>query len=92
MKLKKILKGVSRSFYLSLILLPKAIRWPMGLAFLACKAADTIADTKLIPKPERLKLLDAYREMFATQANGFAEDIAQVPYGARHPVVPSFRT
>lgn len=86
MKLKKILKGVSRSFYLSLTLLPKPIRWPMGLAFLCCKAADTIADTKLIPKPDRLKLLDAYREMFATQANGFAQEI-KLPYGTRYPVV-----
>lgn len=76
MKLKKILKGVSRSFYLSLVLLPKRIRWPMSLAFLACKAADTIADTKLIPKSERLKLLDAYRELFSIQADGFAKDIA----------------
>ncbi len=85
--LQKILKGVSRSFYLSLILLPRKIRRPMSLAFLSCKAADTIADTELIPKPERLKLLDAYRELFSTQANGFAAEIANLPYGARHPVV-----
>lgn len=77
MNLQTILKGVSRSFYLSLALLPKRVRGPISLAFLACKAADTIADTRLIPKSERLKLLDAYREMFATQANGFAQDIAK---------------
>lgn len=68
--LKKILQGVSRSFYLSLILLPRKIRKPISLAFLACKAADTIADTELIPKPERLKILDAYRELFATPGDG----------------------
>jgi len=77
MSLQKILKGVSRSFYLSLIFLPRRVRRPISLAFLACKAADTIADTCLIPKLERLKLLDAYREMFSTQANGFAENIAK---------------
>lgn len=68
--LKKILKGVSRSFYLSLILLPRRVRLQMGLAFLACKAADTIADTELIAETERLKLLDAYRELFAGPAAG----------------------
>lgn len=70
--LKKILKGVSRSFYLSLIFLPKKVRLQMGLAFLACKAADTIADTDLIAAPQRLKLLDAYREMFSSPAAGHA--------------------
>lgn len=74
--LKKILKGVSRSFYLSLVFLPRRVRRSMGLAFLACKAADTIADTDLIAKGERLKLLDAYRELFAGPADGFAQSIA----------------
>lgn len=76
MDLNKILKGVSRSFYLSLVLLPRRIGKPMSLAFLACKAADTIADTDLLPKEKRLQLLDAYREMFATPANGFANDFS----------------
>ena len=48
----------------------------MGLAFLACKAADTIADTELIPIGERLKLLDAYRELFADVIGGNAQSIA----------------
>lgn len=73
--LNNILKGVSRSFYLSLVLLPKKARGPMGLAFLACKTADTIADTTLIPKQERLKLLDAYREMFATNGTNVSKEI-----------------
>ncbi len=49
----------------------------MGLAFLACKTADTIADTELIPADERLKLLDAYRELFADTTGGNARSIAQ---------------
>ena len=77
MNFKKILKGVSRSFYLSLVLLPKPIRQQMALAFLACKAADTIADTELIPAGERLKLLDAYRELFADVEGGDARSISQ---------------
>lgn len=75
--LKKILKGVSRSFYLSLILLPKKARWPMGLAFLSCKAADTIADTNIIDATERLRLLDAYQELFAKPVRGKADSIVE---------------
>ncbi|MBI1908779.1 MAG: squalene/phytoene synthase family protein [Deltaproteobacteria bacterium] len=62
--LKKILKGVSRSIYLSLIFLPKKIRHTMGLGYLFCRAADTIADTDLIPAEERLKILSLYRKQF----------------------------
>ncbi|MDO8526066.1 MAG: phytoene/squalene synthase family protein [Deltaproteobacteria bacterium] len=74
---KKILKGVSRSFYLSLVFLPRRMRTPVSLAFLACKAADTIADTELISKEERLKWLDAYRELFTNPASRNATDISE---------------
>ena len=66
MTLEEILKGVSRSFYLSLRFLPRSIRPTMSLAFLACKAPDTIADTKLVPLNERLDWLNRYRELFET--------------------------
>ena len=44
--LKDVLKGVSRSFYLTLRVLPKNLRDPMGLAYLLARAADTISDRK----------------------------------------------
>lgn len=59
-----ILKQVSRSFYLSLIVLPKAIRRQISLAYLFCRAADTIADTTLLPASERLQALDLFRRSF----------------------------
>jgi farnesyl-diphosphate farnesyltransferase len=52
-----LLKGVSRSFYLTLRILPAGMRDPVGLAYLLARAADTIADTALIPPPQRLDLL-----------------------------------
>lgn len=52
--LKKILKGVSRSFYLSLILLPKRVRLQMGLAFLYAKYADTQTDVVELSEAEHL--------------------------------------
>ncbi|WP_322057820.1 phytoene/squalene synthase family protein [Paraburkholderia sp. J63] len=57
-----LLKGVSRSFYLTMRVLPAGMRDPVGEAYLLARAADTIADTSLIPPPQRLALLLALRE------------------------------
>ena len=43
--LGEVLKRVSRSFYLTLAILPQAVRFQIGLAYLFARAADTIADT-----------------------------------------------
>ncbi|MFQ5657820.1 MAG: phytoene/squalene synthase family protein [Candidatus Methylomirabilales bacterium] len=59
--LGEILKGVSRTFYLSLRVLPKDLRRPVGLAYLFARAADTIADTRLISREKRLEHLDLFR-------------------------------
>src|SRR3954469_1634929 len=42
------LRSVSRSFYLSLRVLPEPLRDPLSLAYLLARATDTIADT---PEP-----------------------------------------
>jgi len=55
--LGSLLKNVSRSFYLTLRVLPLGLREPIGLAYLLARAADTIADTSLIPPARRLELL-----------------------------------
>jgi len=56
--LPRVLKQVSRSFALSLGVLPQALRRPLGLAYLLARAADTIADTRIVPRVERLGHLD----------------------------------
>lgn len=56
-----ILKRVSRTFYLSLTVLPKNLRRPIGLAYLFARAADTIADTRLISREQRLEYLELFR-------------------------------
>ncbi len=60
-----LLPQVSRSFYLSVRVLPKALRRPIGLAYLFCRAADTIADTRLVPRAGRFERLLEYRAAFA---------------------------
>src|SRR5712671_1027856 len=62
--LTSLLRDVSRSFYLTLRVLPSAIRPQIGLAYLLARASDTIADTQFVPVSMRLKALDALRERF----------------------------
>ena len=43
-----VLKSVSRSFYLSIRILPRGMREPVAVAYLLARAADTIADTRAL--------------------------------------------
>jgi len=55
-----ILRRVSRSFYLSIFILPKKLRDPVALGYLLARASDTIADTAELPielRVEKLRLL-----------------------------------
>ena len=52
-----LLRRVSRSFSLSLAILPRALREPLGLAYLLARASDTVADTRLLARAERLRHL-----------------------------------
>lgn len=53
----KLLRSVSRSFYISIRVLPKKLRHPIGLAYLLARASDTIADTTTVPPQTRLRRL-----------------------------------
>jgi phytoene/squalene synthetase len=59
--LGNLLRQVSRSFYLSLTVLPGPLREPIGLAYLLARAADTIADTELVARKDRLGHLETVR-------------------------------
>ena len=59
--LRDVLKGVSRSFYLTIRALPPGMRQPVAVAYLLARAADTIADTRALPPQERLERLLAFR-------------------------------
>ena len=62
--LTTLLKGVSRSFYLTLRILPPPVRDQVALAYLFARAADTVADTDLIDQPRRLELLRLLKSQF----------------------------
>jgi farnesyl-diphosphate farnesyltransferase len=59
---KELLRATSRSFYLTLRVLPAAIRSQIGLAYLLARTADTIADTEIVPLNQRLEALQKFRE------------------------------
>ncbi len=61
-ELSQLLKKVSRSFYLTLRVLPSSIRPQIGLAYLLARLTDTVADTGLVSVPRRLEVLEALRE------------------------------
>jgi farnesyl-diphosphate farnesyltransferase len=60
-KSDSLLRDVSRSFYLTLRVLPARIRPQIGLAYLLARTTDTIADTELLPLEQRLGALEELR-------------------------------
>jgi farnesyl-diphosphate farnesyltransferase len=67
--LNDLLKATSRSFYLTLRVLPARVRPQIGLAYLLARTTDTIADTELVPLPQRLDALHELRERILGQSS-----------------------
>ncbi|MGA3162767.1 MAG: phytoene/squalene synthase family protein [Verrucomicrobiota bacterium] len=83
--LTDLLKQTSRSFYLTLRVLPGAIRPQIGLAYLLARTTDTIADTGIVPLAQRLDALQKLRERILGQ------NAAPLNFGelARHQALPA---
>ncbi len=58
-----LLRDVSRSFYLTLRILPPEIRPQISLAYLLARATDTIADTKAVPRAKRIAALQQLQNL-----------------------------
>jgi farnesyl-diphosphate farnesyltransferase len=67
--LNDLLQATSRSFYLTLRVLPAAVRQQIGLAYLLARTTDTIADTELVPLAQRLDALQKLRERILGQSS-----------------------
>lgn len=57
-----LLRAVSRSFYLTIRLLPARVREPIALGYLLARASDSIADTSSADVSMRLDLLEALKQ------------------------------
>ena len=60
--LTTVLRDVSRTFYITMRVLPRSIRHQIGLAYLLARTTDTIADTEIVPVERRLGALRALRD------------------------------
>jgi farnesyl-diphosphate farnesyltransferase len=58
-----LLRDVSRSFYLTLRMLPAPLRAPVSVAYLLARATDTIADTDAVPRAKRIGLLRQFQNL-----------------------------
>ena len=58
--LLELLKGVSRSFYLSVAFLPGSVRQQIAVAYLLARASDTIADVDSVAPSTRIDLLNQF--------------------------------
>ena len=59
-----VLRRVSRSFYLTIKVLPRDLRRPIGLAYLFARAADIISDSPMLKPADRLENLEIFRNAF----------------------------
>jgi farnesyl-diphosphate farnesyltransferase len=64
-----ILRSVSRSFYLTIRLLPRRLRKPVGLAYLLARATDSVADTAEVPALVRAETLSELLSIIEGQAS-----------------------
>ena len=60
--INSLLKGTSRSFYLTLKALPSKVRSQIGLGYLLARISDTIADSIKGSTSQRLEALEQYND------------------------------
>ncbi len=65
----QLLRGVSRSFDLTIRLLPPALQGPIAVGYLLARATDTVADTTAMPADQRLALLQGLARAFESDAS-----------------------
>ena len=83
-----ILRSVSRSFYLSIRILPSRLREPVALAYLLARATDTVADTARIPGTVRAETLQTLSNMIQGKAPQLGINLlaaASSPVRVAHP-------
>ena len=76
--MQELLKQVSRSFYLTLRVLPHSINTQLSIAYLLARASDTVADTLLVEVGRRLEALLQIRKAVQEVCEG------------RKPMLPDF--
>src|ERR1051326_7222356 len=68
--LDDLLRATSRSFYLTLRVLPRPVRPQISLAYLLARTSDTIADTQVLSLEQRLDALRRFRSRVLGEQSG----------------------
>jgi farnesyl-diphosphate farnesyltransferase len=76
-----LLSRVSRSFDLSIRLLPSKLQAPVAIGYLLARATDTVADTSALPLGERQALLDLMNEAIHTPKDGSEQHLHRQIHG-----------
>lgn len=77
--LERLIRAHARTMSLTLQILPRVLREPLGLAYLLARASDTIADQGDLPAARRLGWLEAIA------AGGSGDDLGQTGGSGFHP-------
>jgi farnesyl-diphosphate farnesyltransferase len=81
----RLLKSVSRSFYLSIRLMPAKLRPAIGVAYMLARTSDTIADTESAPASVRLRRLAEFERIIKGGATPQAITNIQRDIRPEHP-------
>jgi farnesyl-diphosphate farnesyltransferase len=87
----ELLKPVSRSFYISIRLLPRALREPVALAYLLARTSDTIADSSAVDVEKRIELLDRFARAITGKDQAIGEALKELLVSQRDPSVRAGR-
>jgi farnesyl-diphosphate farnesyltransferase len=69
---ERLLRGVSRTFALTIPELPPPLRLTVGNAYLLCRIVDTIEDEPTLPAPCKRQLSESFAEVVAGRADAAA--------------------
>jgi farnesyl-diphosphate farnesyltransferase len=69
-EMHSLLREVSRSFFLTLRILPQSINTPLSIAYLLARTTDTISDTGLVKIERRREALLQFREVILKTCEG----------------------
>ncbi len=75
---REILRRTSRSFALSIQVLPRGLRAPVEIAYLLARAADTVADTELAARETRIGLLSELQSSLGAGASDVTPRLEQL--------------
>src|SRR5438067_13497122 len=83
----ELLKPVSRLFYISIRLLPRALREPVALAYLIARTSHTIANSSAGDVEKRIELLDRFAAGIAGKDEAIGRELGEALAWPQDPLI-----